>query len=222
MEARVARDRGYDCLLWRCTGSAPGRSRVQGKDPVLNRLMGELALIIAHGGVTVEACHVWSEQNAVCDSVSRGGNNPHVLNDYKQARDSRLHWRLPKDIGLCGPPLNRGAAVAVLSHGGSAGTVGCVVHPFYHGGRASSNGTIVRNRPLIRSGDAHGHRQTREMHRQLWGIQRHKQHGRPMRYSARSMCGDTSCVRQKIRLSSVAMHWECSRMQSRSEQRIQC
>ena len=41
------------------------------RDPVLNRLMAELALHIAPLGFFLAAIHVWSEQNATCDALSR-------------------------------------------------------------------------------------------------------------------------------------------------------
>ena len=41
------------------------------RDPVLNRIMAELALHVAPLGFSIATVHVWSEHNATCDALSR-------------------------------------------------------------------------------------------------------------------------------------------------------
>ena len=45
--------------------------RFRARDPVLNDLAGEMALLTAPWGVDLRAIHVWSEKNEVCDELSR-------------------------------------------------------------------------------------------------------------------------------------------------------
>ena len=45
--------------------------KFRAREPVLNKLMAELALTIAPFGFEMSTIHVWSKQNDVCDSLSR-------------------------------------------------------------------------------------------------------------------------------------------------------
>ena len=45
--------------------------KFRAKSPSLNRIVCEIALVIAPLGLTTEAVHIWSEDNALCDSLSR-------------------------------------------------------------------------------------------------------------------------------------------------------
>ncbi len=57
------------------TGDAMGvlqdAVKFRARDPLLNLIMGELALLIAPLGHELEAAHVWSERNVTCDALSR-------------------------------------------------------------------------------------------------------------------------------------------------------
>ena len=45
--------------------------RMRAREPVLNAIIGELALQLAPLGADVRAAHVWSERNKTCDALSR-------------------------------------------------------------------------------------------------------------------------------------------------------
>ena len=46
-------------------------AKLRATDPVLNSIMGELALLIAHSGMDILMAHVWPERNTTCDALSR-------------------------------------------------------------------------------------------------------------------------------------------------------
>ena len=48
-----------------------GASVLRSKDPQVNRLFQELVLVFAPRGCTLDAVHVWSEDNALADFLSR-------------------------------------------------------------------------------------------------------------------------------------------------------
>ena len=41
------------------------------RDAVLNDITGEIALLLAPQGCDIRAGHLWSEQNSICDELSR-------------------------------------------------------------------------------------------------------------------------------------------------------
>ena len=45
--------------------------KLRAKEPVLNGIMGELALQLAPLGADTRAAHIWSERNSTCDALSR-------------------------------------------------------------------------------------------------------------------------------------------------------
>ena len=45
--------------------------RMRARDKVVNDVTGELALIVAPFGGDIRTAHLWSEQNTVCDVLSR-------------------------------------------------------------------------------------------------------------------------------------------------------
>ena len=45
--------------------------RFRAKDPILNELMAELALVVAPLGVELQAMHLWTQRNRTCDALSR-------------------------------------------------------------------------------------------------------------------------------------------------------
>jgi hypothetical protein len=52
-------------------GMLHGASKFKARDPGLNLLFMEMALIFAPQGSTIEALHMWSEENALADVLSR-------------------------------------------------------------------------------------------------------------------------------------------------------
>ena len=45
--------------------------KMRARDPVLNDVTSEIALILAPQGGDIRAAHVWSERNETCDILSR-------------------------------------------------------------------------------------------------------------------------------------------------------
>ena len=45
--------------------------KLRAKDPVLNSIMCELALVLAPTGQSIQGAHIWSERNSICDELSR-------------------------------------------------------------------------------------------------------------------------------------------------------
>ena len=45
--------------------------KMRARDPILNDITSEIALILAPQGGDLRAAHVWSEQNEICDQLSR-------------------------------------------------------------------------------------------------------------------------------------------------------
>ena len=69
------------------------RSQVQGegKDPIINSICMEIALLFAPNGAELEAVHLWSEVNDVADDLSRlaeGAPLPEVCRPTKVARSA--------------------------------------------------------------------------------------------------------------------------------------
>ena len=52
-------------------GDLYGAVRFRSKDPWINRMFLRLALLFAPRGDTLEAVHIWSEANALADTLSR-------------------------------------------------------------------------------------------------------------------------------------------------------
>ena len=52
-------------------GMLHGAVKFRSKDPGINLIFMELALIFAPRGSTVEAVHIWSEENQLADVLSR-------------------------------------------------------------------------------------------------------------------------------------------------------
>ena len=41
------------------------------KDPILNKVMAEMAVLIAPLGLELRAIHLWTQRNKTCDALSR-------------------------------------------------------------------------------------------------------------------------------------------------------
>ena len=71
--------------------------KFRARDPVLNRLLGELALRVAPIGLELEALHCWSEWNQLCDELSRSESEPSCdvrLAKAQKSKDFRPRWVL--------------------------------------------------------------------------------------------------------------------------------
>ncbi len=72
--------------------------KFRGRDPIINTVMAELALLLAPLGVELEGVHIWSERNAICDQLSRvfdvAAPGPRELRDVPVTRDTPLEYRL--------------------------------------------------------------------------------------------------------------------------------
>ena len=65
------------------------------REPVLNKLMAELALTVAPFGFELSSIHAWSAQNATCDWLSREvdqGSLPVELRKATRSSDRRPNW----------------------------------------------------------------------------------------------------------------------------------
>ena len=49
--------------------------KLRAEDPVLNAIMGDLALLIAPTGMDIRFAHVWTQRNGTCDALSRLHNH---------------------------------------------------------------------------------------------------------------------------------------------------
>ena len=52
-------------------GVLQGVVKMRARDPILNDITSEIALILALQGGDLRAAHVWSEENEICDQPSR-------------------------------------------------------------------------------------------------------------------------------------------------------
>ena len=78
-------------------GMLHGAVRFKSKDPGINLLFMELALLFAPRGATLEAMHWWSEENELADDLSRldeGAQIPLALNGVPRTPWSSLEWRI--------------------------------------------------------------------------------------------------------------------------------
>jgi hypothetical protein len=60
-------------------GMLYGAAKFRSKDPILNRIFMEMALLFAPRGSTLEAVHIWSEESHIADALSRIGSEQHAL-----------------------------------------------------------------------------------------------------------------------------------------------
>ena len=81
------------------------RHEMRAREPVLNKLMAELALTVAPCGFEPSSLHAWSGQNATCDWLSREVDQkrlPTELRETTRSRDRRPIWSvLPAREAVC-------------------------------------------------------------------------------------------------------------------------
>ena len=73
--------------------------KFRAKDPVLNELMAELALLIAPMGQELQAIHIWTQRNETCDALSRLGQKggiPSCLENVRRCKKPVLKFRVLK------------------------------------------------------------------------------------------------------------------------------
>ena len=91
-------------------GDLYGAVRFRSKDPWINRMFLRLALLFAPRGDTLEAVHIWSEANALADTLSRlneGAALPECLKGCPHTRWQTRHWSHLQGKGtqLFAPPV---------------------------------------------------------------------------------------------------------------------
>ena len=78
-------------------GMLHGAVKFKSKDPVINIIFMEMALLFAPQGATVEALHMWSEENCIADDLSRLGEGaaiPTMLTKVRRTACSMAEWRI--------------------------------------------------------------------------------------------------------------------------------
>jgi len=75
----IAKSSGMPIAFGDALGMLYGAARFRSKDPVLNKIFMEMALLFAPRGSTLEAVHIWSEENHIADALSRMGSEVHAL-----------------------------------------------------------------------------------------------------------------------------------------------
>ena len=82
--------RGTLTIVGDALGVLFGTSALHSKDVHINRLLMELALVLAPTGRTLEAIHVWSEDNGLADQLSRMKPNDQIPAELRDV--SRTTW----------------------------------------------------------------------------------------------------------------------------------
>ena len=78
-------------------GVLHGRTSLRARDPGVNAIAMEMALLLAPGGLELAATHLWSDQNSMTDALSRLGEGallPVILDDVPCAAVRRPAWRI--------------------------------------------------------------------------------------------------------------------------------
>ena len=76
--------RGRVCMIGDAEGILGALTRLRSADEIVNLMAMELALWIAPRGLSLEGVHIWGEENAVADKLSRlsqGARVPQQLRD---------------------------------------------------------------------------------------------------------------------------------------------
>ena len=67
----LAHSQGALTFVGDAMGVLPDALRLKTREPILNGIIGELALQLAPMGADIRAAHIWSERNVTCDALSR-------------------------------------------------------------------------------------------------------------------------------------------------------
>ena len=79
-------------------GMLYGAAKFRSKDPIINNIFMEMALLVAPRGATIEAIHVWSEENEIADTLSRMGTDDKLVLPILLAKVARTP--------MCDAPLH--------------------------------------------------------------------------------------------------------------------
>jgi hypothetical protein len=88
-------------------GMLQGATRFRSKDPVINVMFMQMALAIGREGRTIDALHLWSQQNELADDLSRASEGvvtPPCLKGVSASSPVQGPWRLLKQAAQA--PLN--------------------------------------------------------------------------------------------------------------------
>ena len=83
-------------LVGDAEGVLHGAVTLHSKDPVINKVFGEVALLIGPSGGCLKAVHYWSEDNEVADALSRssqGAPLPHCCRHSRRRDGGHDPWR---------------------------------------------------------------------------------------------------------------------------------
>jgi len=75
----IATSFGQPVAMGDALGMLFGAARFRSKDPTINRVFMEMALLMAPRGSTLDAIHIWSEENYLADLLSRRSSNDEAL-----------------------------------------------------------------------------------------------------------------------------------------------
>ena len=84
-------------LLGDALGVLQGATQFHSKDPAINKLFMELALIVVEAGREIHAEHLWSEKNNMADDLSRlheGAKLPQQLWGVPRAKAKEPTWNI--------------------------------------------------------------------------------------------------------------------------------
>ena len=88
---------GSVAILGDALGVLHDARKFRAKDPVLNEIMAELALIVAPLGLELQAMHLWTQRNRTCDALSRLTSTstvPEELANVHRCPRKQLSFRL--------------------------------------------------------------------------------------------------------------------------------
>ena len=84
-------------MLGDALGMLEGATKFRSKDPEINFIFMEMALLIVEGGRELHAEHIWSERNALANAVSRleeGASLPRELQGVPRAKTIQPRWKI--------------------------------------------------------------------------------------------------------------------------------
>ena len=82
----LAASQGPLAILGDALGVLHDALRMRARDPILNMVIGEMALILAPRGLDTRLAHLWSERDKVCDALSRASCAEPCLPELVNAR----------------------------------------------------------------------------------------------------------------------------------------
>ena len=93
----IASSSGAPLAVGDALGMLHGAVKFKSKDPAINCIFMELALLFAPRGGTLSAVHFWSEENDVADDLSRleeGAAIPAIVSGVRRTQAARDGWRI--------------------------------------------------------------------------------------------------------------------------------